>query len=343
MTDYAKNGAAVGGGASLPTATGAGEVPVSDGAGTAYTATTLDEVVVDGMKLALTDSPAGATLIATGDGDVDETSADVSAMLAAANAAAALAALGAQSSTITTAYTLGGAAHDYTADAAYAPSGLSAAASTLTASGLLGDGTTVPQFFALARNRIAALARTATGLRLTVNSTSSQCIPTGEDGATIVVRLPPADDFTLDFTVESNCPGFALGGSEYLITRTTVVQRGSGTVLWGTPESIVESYLFTQGTTTSFGVWADSSNVSATVAAGIVKRSVRVIQSGCTLEVLDGPNVGSLTRRSFVSNYKLRGANQPLAALILSLSGFQVAKSGCYLELQALSVTGTRL
>lgn len=100
MTDYAKNGAAVGGGASLPTATGAGEVPVSDGAGTAYTATTLDEVVVDGMKLALTDSPAGATLIATGDGDVDETSADVSAFLAAANAAAALSALGAPSTTL---------------------------------------------------------------------------------------------------------------------------------------------------------------------------------------------------------------------------------------------------
>lgn len=83
-----------GGGTSLPTASGAGEVPVSDGAGSAYTATTLDEVVVDGMKLALTGSPVGTTLIADGAGDLDVTSADVSAMLAAANAAAALAALG---------------------------------------------------------------------------------------------------------------------------------------------------------------------------------------------------------------------------------------------------------
>ena len=89
-----------GGGTSLPTATGAGEVPVSDGAGTAYTATTLDEVVVDGMKLALTDSPAGATLIATGDGDVDETSADVSALLAAEDAAAARTAIGAASAAL---------------------------------------------------------------------------------------------------------------------------------------------------------------------------------------------------------------------------------------------------
>lgn len=83
-----------GGGTSLPTASGAGEVPVSDGAGTAYTATTLDEVVVDGMKLALTGEPVGTTLIADGAGDVATTSADVSAVLAAANNAAIIAALG---------------------------------------------------------------------------------------------------------------------------------------------------------------------------------------------------------------------------------------------------------
>ena len=39
MTDYRKNGGAVGGG--LPTAAAAGEVPIADGAGTAYTAAPL--------------------------------------------------------------------------------------------------------------------------------------------------------------------------------------------------------------------------------------------------------------------------------------------------------------
>ena len=329
-----------GGGTSLPTASGAGELPVSDGAGSAYTATSAGDVLALGMVAALAGEPAGAALISDGAGDIATTSADVSAMLACVNDAAILAALGAQGPSIATAYTLGGAVTDYTVDAAYAPAGLGALA--LSASGDMGDGVTVPRFFAVAKNRIAALARTATGIRLTVDSTSSQCIPTGEDGATIVVRLPSADDFPLDFTVESNCANYGLAGGEYLITRTTVVQRGSGTVLWGTPESIAESYLYTLGAVTTFGVGGSTTNVSATVAAGIVKRSVRVIQSGCTLEVLDGPDVGSLTRRSYTSQYKIRGAHQPLGALILSLSGLFVAKSGCYLELQALSVTGTR-
>jgi len=343
VTDYAKNGAAVGGGgASLPTASGANQLPVSDGAGTAYTATSAGDVLALGMVAALAGEPAGTTLISDGAGDVATTHADVSAMLAASDAAAARAALGAQGTSIATAYTLGGAVTDYTVDPAYAPAGLGALA-PLSASGDMGDGTTVPRFFAVAKNRIAALARTATGIRLTVDSASSQCIPMGEDGATIVVRLPAADDFTLDFAVESNCANFSLGGAGYLITRTTVVQRGAGTQLWGTAESVMESYLYTQGAVTTFGVSASTTDVSGTVAAGIVKRSVRVIRSGCTMEVLDGPTVGSLTRRSYTSQYKLRGANQPLAALILSLSGFQVAKSGCYLELQALSVTGTRL
>lgn len=85
-----------GGGAGLPVATGAGEVPLSTGAGTTYAATPIDEVVIDGLKLALTGEPAGAAIISDGAGDVIPTSADVSAVLAAADAAAARAALGVQ-------------------------------------------------------------------------------------------------------------------------------------------------------------------------------------------------------------------------------------------------------
>ena len=341
MTEYRKNGSAVGGGAGLPVAAGAGEVPVSTGAGTVYAASPISDEV-SGVLAGLLGAVSGQTVIGDGVGATTVTSANVSAVLAAADAAAARAALGAQGSAITTAYTLGGVSTDYTLDAAYAPAGLTAGA-PLSASGDLGDGTIVPRFFAIAKNRIAGLARTATGLRLTVDSASSQCIPEGEDGATIVVRLPAADDFTLDFTIETNSANFSLNSSEYLITRATVVSRGVGTVLWGTPETAAAAYLFTEGSTTTFGENASTTNVSGTVSAGIVKRSVRVIRSGCTLEILDGATVGALTQRSFVSQYKIRGAHQPLAALILSLSGLSVAKSGFYLELQALSVTGTRL
>lgn len=81
-------------GTALPTASAAGQVPVSDGAGSAYTATSAGDVLALGMVAALAGEPAGAALISDGAGDIATTSADVSAMLAAADAAAALAALG---------------------------------------------------------------------------------------------------------------------------------------------------------------------------------------------------------------------------------------------------------
>ena len=93
MTDYRKNGGAVGGGAGLPVAGGAGEVPLSTGAGTNYIAANFgDEVgdaIADGIGATL-----GQALIGDGGGGVSLTSADVSALLASADAAAARAALG---------------------------------------------------------------------------------------------------------------------------------------------------------------------------------------------------------------------------------------------------------
>ncbi len=82
------------GGTSLPTASGAGEVPVSTGAGTTYAATSAGEVVATGLSAALSEEVVGTAVIADGAGGVSFTSADVSAVLAAVNAAAARAALG---------------------------------------------------------------------------------------------------------------------------------------------------------------------------------------------------------------------------------------------------------
>ena len=86
MTDYRLNGGAVGGGAGLPVASGAGEVPLSTGAGTAYAAANFG----DEVSAIITDAiggTAGQALIGDGAGDVIQTSADVSALLAAATAA----------------------------------------------------------------------------------------------------------------------------------------------------------------------------------------------------------------------------------------------------------------
>ena len=80
-------------GTSLPTASAAGELPVSDGAGSAYTATTAGDVV-DAAIASVVGAVAGQAIVGDGLGGVTETSADVSAVLAAASAAAALTALG---------------------------------------------------------------------------------------------------------------------------------------------------------------------------------------------------------------------------------------------------------
>lgn len=119
MTDYRKNGSAVGGGgAGLPAATGAGEVPVSTGAGTTYAASPISDEI-GGVLAAFLGGVLGQTVIGDGAGDVTMTSADVSALLAASNAAAARSALG-LASVPTAPVALGTAYNAGTADAIYA-------------------------------------------------------------------------------------------------------------------------------------------------------------------------------------------------------------------------------
>jgi len=100
VTDYRKNGSAVGGGgAGLPVATGSGEVPISTGAGTTYVASPFGAEV--GIALGgLIGSVAGKTVIGDGAGSVVTTSADVSGFLAAANASAARTAIGVAGTTL---------------------------------------------------------------------------------------------------------------------------------------------------------------------------------------------------------------------------------------------------
>lgn len=87
----------VGGGASLPSGTG----PVEVVSGVARDpARSAGDVLAETVAAVLADEPAGAALIGDGAGSVEITSADVSAFLAAANAAAARAALGVTSTTL---------------------------------------------------------------------------------------------------------------------------------------------------------------------------------------------------------------------------------------------------
>ena len=83
-----------GGGASLPTATAANELLRSTGAGTTYEAVGQGDVVGDVLVAFIGSDPAGTAIVSDGAGDVGFTSADVSALLAATDAAEMRAALG---------------------------------------------------------------------------------------------------------------------------------------------------------------------------------------------------------------------------------------------------------
>jgi len=93
VTDYRKNGSAVGGGASLPTATAAGELLRSTAAGTTYEAVGQGDVVSEVLADFIGSDPAGTAIISDGAGDVGPTSAAVSGLLAAADAAGMRAAI----------------------------------------------------------------------------------------------------------------------------------------------------------------------------------------------------------------------------------------------------------
>ena len=86
------------GGPGLPVAGGAGEVPISTGAGTTYAASPFSTEVGTAVG-GFIGGTAGQTFIGDGGGGVATTSADVSGFLVAADAAAARAAIGLASST----------------------------------------------------------------------------------------------------------------------------------------------------------------------------------------------------------------------------------------------------
>ncbi len=88
-----------GGGAGLPSATGAGEVPISTGAGTTYAASPFSTEVGTAVG-GFIGGVLGQTFIGDGAGSVSTTSADVSGFLAAANASAARTAIGVAGTTL---------------------------------------------------------------------------------------------------------------------------------------------------------------------------------------------------------------------------------------------------
>lgn len=307
---------------------------------------------------------SGAASVAVGDlsdiGTMGEDIAqadDLTEVVAALGGAAAVrTGIGAAASAATVTYTLGGATTDYTADAAYAPSGLTVASGS-SVSGRLGDGTLVPFFSAAFKGGIAALARNASGVRLTHTTANSASNPWPYADAVPHLTIPLSRDlidFQVDFTYAANIDDIrSASGSDIVetfvgITRHAVGQRPY-TIggVWlvtlvsvnGGAASELAYAIAAQGAYTTTETARDVSSSGEGTTGGATARDVRVVVKGPTIEVLTGPAGGALTRRVYYADISDLPPRDGLA-LVLSISQSKASPSaGRYVELRALTVT----
>lgn len=253
-------------------------------------------------------------------------------------------------------YTLGGTVTDYTADAAYAPSGITAVTGG-SVSGRLGDGSAVPYFTALYKTRISALARNANGVRLTIAAANSagSPYPYADDGAALLIPLPAVGrDVQIDVRVAVNTESDrAAGGTDTLSVQCLVV-RDAGTarpyvvaginlnsyfpVLAGV---LYEYYYVLAGEGsfgTSPGTQFDVSSAGEGTTAGVTVRDVRFTLKGHTLKIETGPAGGALTERAYYADVKALAWRGDLS-LVLAFGQNQSTPAVYYAELRVLTIT----
>jgi len=252
-------------------------------------------------------------------------------------------------------YTFSGGAHDYTADANYAPSGSTSTIRSNAESALLGGGSSVPSFHVFGRDFVSALARTTTpGLKVTMTNANGEQLlrsdSTTESGANLLIPLPwwsiVIPSWTIDVTVATNlAASLCTSGSDFASVRV-------GLLRWaytdGIPQTVCVADLYTYAGATSGtlkeGRTMDGSSDTATdisgeTSGGVNVRVIRIARSGPLLTLSSGPNSGSLTERRKLLNVKRRLGISPLALCIGVGQGMATPASGRYAELRALTIT----
>ena len=280
-----------------------------------------------------------------------ETASDA---LTALGGAAALRAL---LDAVVTTYTLGGSTTDYTAAAAYAPSGITAHTGT-SVSGRLGDGTDVPFFSVLGKGGVAALARNASGVRIThtAANTAANPWPYSSGSPALVIPLAPSTprDVQVDLRVRVNFD------ATRAVTGTDTVEAFLGITRYAKGERdftlggvwIVTHYplssgavselayaLSPQSTATTTETARDVSSAGEGTTAGITARDVRIVLKGPTVEVLTGPAGGSLTQRVYYADVAELHARDGLAVTLGISQNQATPLAGYYAQIEVLTVT----
>lgn len=253
-------------------------------------------------------------------------------------------------------YDFSGGAHDYTADANYAPSGSTSTVRSNSESALLGDGVSVPYFHVVGRDYVAALARTTTpSLRITIlNANGEQLLRgdgTTELGGNVVFPVPwwavTIPRWQIDAVVATNIAATpCTSGSDFASCRV-------GLVRWhpsdGIPQTVcvVDNYSYAgdaSGTQkegrTMDGASDTATDISGETSGGINVRHIRIVRSGTMLTLSTGPNEGALTERRKLLHYKRRIGPVGPVAFVLAMGQVKATpSSGCYGELRSLVFT----
>jgi hypothetical protein len=243
-------------------------------------------------------------------------------------------------------YALGGSSYDFTADAEYAPTGIHAG-ETNTSGALGGNAMSLPVFNVVGRHRVAALARTATGLRMTAISVLNfDSWLYASNGANLIFALPAGIDWphvVADVRLAANFASLtAPTGSAYL--------RAAAGFLRATPESygtrLVAANIRRKGDVNgaAVGFVADTDQNASTSATadlsgatytsgGVTTVDLRLAVEGLTVSAGYGPPGGAITTAVSRSDSVRRG---PGVMFVVSLGSNYSNPAGAWLEVQSL-------
>lgn len=290
--------------------------------------------------------PSGGTHGSVASTDITDSTSVGRSVLTATDAAAARAALGVTGLSISKTYAFSGGAHDYTADAAYAATGMTTAGTALTASSRLGDGVSVPRFSLVGKANTSGVDRTTVpSLRVTAaTADTGDCWPFADGGANAVIWLPDASEVTIDLTIAGNLDAAAIVGGGYARMVAALVQYAPSDAR---PRTIVSdtAYATASAITEAWQVDSDSGSAGSTArtsTAGVLALDLRIIVRDAEVELWSALAGDTLVRRLWQSDPYRRGSKRDMALLLAVAQTGITPVAGLYAELRALSITGTR-
>lgn len=250
-------------------------------------------------------------------------------------------------------WVVGGSAHDYTADANYIPAGSTSV--TRDSSDLLGDGVITPRFHVYGRDFVSALARTATGLRLTVTNANGEALmkadSSTESGANVILALPPGlpEAFRIDASVATNIfgVGIATAGSDFVSARFGLLRRETGAGNIPLTMVCLDQYSFAGDGSGAMreiaslqGVAGTAVDTSGETSAGVNVRDYRITVSGSRITIAtSAAGAGVYTARVDRIDVRRRVTLDGLAIAFAVGQVKGTPSSGYWGELRSLTIT----